>query len=222
MRVDVVRENLWGGQANLLPESSFVDFSLYKLQGGKLLWKSTDFDEDLVDSVNYCMQVHPDEKIQLDQSQSLTVKGERYGGAGLGSNGGGVRCGNVGNLQIKGCGRNSLAGGTTDFFHNYGGASLKECLLEAIWGEVLSHALPFKGVRSAAVIGTGSTVPRKFPSRFETINEPRALVIRQTVIRPAHFMRAVFFRGKFGAINNPFDAHRTFEALSVLDRKSVV
>lgn len=48
--------------------------------------------------------------LRFDQSAPVELLAERYGGCGIGYNGGGVRCGNLGKYQIKGIGKNLLAG----------------------------------------------------------------------------------------------------------------
>lgn len=47
--------------------------------------------------------------LRFDHSAPVQLLAERYGGCGIGYNGGGVRCGNLGNYQIKGIGRISIS-----------------------------------------------------------------------------------------------------------------
>jgi hypothetical protein len=122
-----------------------------------------------------------------------TFFAERYGGTGIGTHGGGVRCGNDGRYQVKGIGRNLLCGEEAEFNHSHGGESLLAALLEAMWGEILHRALPFGAVRAYAVIRTGLSIPADGPNDVLAASQG-ALLVRQAALRPAHFMRALYFR----------------------------
>jgi hypothetical protein len=127
-----------------------------------------------------------------------------YGGSGGDAQGSG-RAAAAGFFQCKGCGRTPLAGplpGMTlksafsfnpiklynnlkDYFseihHSHGGATLREGMGEAIWGEILNRDLPFGGNRVVAVIATDL--------KIGALNERRTLIIRENSVRPAHFIR---------------------------------
>ncbi len=125
-----------------------------------------------------------------------TFFAERYGGAGVGKNGGAGRCGTLGRFQIKGIGRTPLINahsGAADFWHSHGGIALVDAIQEAVWGEVLSVALPFGATRIGALILTGTKCWYEGADGKRT-QAPRALVVRESSVRPAHFMRSPFFR----------------------------
>jgi hypothetical protein len=119
---------------------------------------------------------------------------ERYGGRGASGNGGGVRCGWIGDLTIKGIGRSDLAGQDAPFWHSYGGCSLPEAIREAIWGDVYDAALPYGAVRVEAIITTGTQVPLHDAEDFGGEMCPRALILRRPFLRPAHYMRSMLFQ----------------------------
>ncbi len=127
-----------------------------------------------------------------DQKEFLA---DRYGGNGIGINCGAGRAGQYGGFQLKGIGRTPLLGvGSLDetFWHSHGGISLVDAIQEAVWGEVFAVALPHGSARVAAIIATGTDCWYEGPGGARS-RAPRALVLRQVTIRPAHFMRALYF-----------------------------
>ncbi|MFS0828799.1 nucleoid-associated protein [Pseudomonas phoenicis] len=113
---------------------------------------------------------------------------ERYGGDGILSNGGGARCGFDGTWQLKGLGANALVGHDVDIDHGDGNLSLTTALYESIWAEIIESVLPFGATRTFAILDTGLT----YGTRKGTLK--RGLLVRQPVVRPAHFIRSVYFR----------------------------
>lgn len=124
----------------------------------------------------------------IDRKLARVFKGERYGGDNIFFNGGGVRCGNYRNLQVKGVGRNSLAGRDSDDAHSNGELSMLSALYEVVWGEILNDILPHRAVRAMCVIDTHTPATDKC-SYFN-----RALLVREVVARLAHFERAIGYR----------------------------
>ena len=151
---------------------------------------------------------------------------ERYGGEGTGFHGGGVRVGCEGELQIKGIGRNPLAGEDSLADYSHGGMSLFEGIQEAIWGEVFARALPFGAVRCPAVLATGSPCwwvtdrwgREVLRERYgDDVYLPRGLMVREVAIRPAHFERAMLHRPPPElAASLPRDADRVRGAVRAL------
>lgn len=125
-----------------------------------------------------------------------TFYAERYGGNGISVNGGGARCGLRGAYQVKGIGRTPVAGSNADFWHSHGGFSLTHALCELVWSEVLRVALPYGVARNMAVIATGTQCWEREGKGRKRV--ARALLVRENAVRPAHFLRAVFFRGAGG------------------------
>lgn len=176
---------------NYLPETSFVRCRTQKLANPVLIWiNNNHLAQSVISEHCYCMPM-PGEAPDTYLTTSKIYYGERYGGAGIGANGGGVRCGVDGAVQIKGIGKNILAGTTTDFWHTHGGASLEESIREAIWGEVCHMALPYGATRIYGIVGTGTHV------QYMALDGPksarRVLILREAALRPAHYMRAGLF-----------------------------
>lgn len=173
----------------LLPPDSFVPFLTKKLTKPELLWVNEDFMEFDLESYAYCV---PDVDSQLFvTSQSKLFFADRYGGVGVGGNGGSARCGSDGKFQIKGIGRTPLVGVTSDYWHSHGAADLHEAANEVIWSEICAQVLPYGAARCVAVIATGQEINRKLGDACAL--SKRVLIIREAALRPAHFLRAVNF-----------------------------
>ncbi len=201
----------------LLPRDCFVEMALHRLRSPKLIWQNEMMSPVFLEEHAYCSRLEG-EPTNLYEDEKRIALSDRYGGDGIGTNGGSVRCAMSQGLQVKGVGRNRLAGSTNDYFHSYGGAALSEAVLEAIWGEICSFALPYGGVRVHGVISTSSRVKRKFPRTGQDRTTPRVLIVRDAPVRPAHFMRASFFRPHAGGAELPSDARRTQAAIGVLGK----
>lgn len=120
------------------------------------------------------------------------MEAEYYGGRGLEQNGGGVRCGNANDLQVKGIGKNPLAGKYTEKWHSYGAMSLRDAVCEAIYSEMLNTVLPYGAVTSYAILKTGVDVEYLDYGVRKVM--PGASIVRDIAIRPAHFMRSPSFK----------------------------
>ena len=179
-----------------LPPECFVPFYANKARLPTIIWRNPELPGLSLEHHAYFAPLADDE-LGSYETTTRSFLGERYGGDGLGANGGGVRCGLAGGVQVKGIGKNALAGSGTNFFHAYGGATLNEAILEAIWGEVCHLALPFGGVRALGILGTGTRVPLRYPKAGEDTTTARALLVRESPLRPAHYMRAIFLRRNF-------------------------
>lgn len=121
-------------------------------------------------------------------AETKTFYAECYGGDGIHHNGGGVRCAWSGDWLVKGIGINLLSGYSDEDAaqRRNGRGSVCEMLVEAIWGEVLTIALPFGAVRLTAVLKTDERLPdQDYPTG--------GTGIREFISRPAHFMRAWSF-----------------------------
>ncbi|EKG4262387.1 MchC protein [Salmonella enterica] len=135
----------------------------------------------------------------IDPGSSASAKtfhAERYGGSGIQRNGGGARCGFDGNYQVKGIGANPLVGEGTDGRHSNGALGAIHAIYEALWGEVLAQILPYSAVRVRAVLLTNLYSDKAFDRSHG--KSRRALLVRDPVVRPAHFERAPYFRPQPG------------------------
>lgn len=130
----------------------------------------------------------------FEPGRAKELLADRYGGYGIGPNGGGARTGIIGDYQVKGIGRNPLAGHTDDEWHSYGGQSLIDAVLEAINSEVFDHILPIGTVKCHAIIFTGKDTAYMPTGDWGSETGPGALLVRDLCARPAHFLRAANFR----------------------------
>lgn len=118
---------------------------------------------------------------------------DRYGGSGIGSNGGSGRAALINGYYVKGIGRTCLIGKDVDAGHASGGAYLEEAVREAIFGEIIASEFPHGGVNTLAIIATGTQQIWHTPSGVKA--ETQVLIVRPAFLRPAHFERAAAFLG---------------------------
>ena len=136
--------------------------------------------------------------IDFDLQDQRTYEAERYGGPGVGTNGGGARVGNYANLQVKGAGPNPLAHANGESrWHSYGSLNLPDAAYEAIFSTVLNELLPMGCAKVYGIVHTSKTGALHWidsgskTSQYSPISG--ALLIRERALRPAHFMRAASF-----------------------------
>ncbi|MDO8068936.1 hypothetical protein [Janthinobacterium sp. SUN206] len=207
---------------NILPKSSFVEFSAQKLTSAKIVWSNPygisppDLDEHA-----FYIPIDGDHPSASSAKDIKLFLGERYGGVGVTSNGGGARCGLRNSIQIKGIGKNPLAGSATSFWHSYGGESLAGGIREAIWSEISHSALPHGAVRIHGLIDTGTRVPAFSSAEGTSETTRRGLTIREAALRPGHFVRSLYFsrhdEARYGMAS---DAERTRAAVVALAQAS--
>jgi hypothetical protein len=178
-------------------QSAYADFPTVKLKHAQTVWINQEYAPP--SAAGTCRwQAFADrfaymipggvvfETLEFDATDCITLQAERYGGSGIGDNGGGVRCGTLGAFQIKGLGQNLLVGSATDVAHSYGGLRAAAAVHEAVYSELLARILPYGAARAWGVILTGPEAAYGAgPAR-----EWGALLVRDNVIRPANFLRA--------------------------------
>ena len=152
-----------------------------------LLWCATDVEdpETLHSACSYL----------IDPTSAGAIKkfyAERYGGSGIQRNGGGARCGFDGHYQVKGMGANPLVGKGSDECHSNGALSVVHAVYEALWSEVLGTILPYGAVKTRAVLLIDDNIDNS--CELAAGSSQRALLVREPVVRPAHFERAPYFR----------------------------
>lgn len=175
-----------------LPVESFISFEARRVKNPKLLWaREPAQGPGCVAQYAWCLPIDGEHGAEYAE-QSTTLRAERYGGTGVGSNGGGVRVGLHADHHVKGIGRTDLCGAKTSFAHSYGGSTANAAVREAIWGEVFNMALPFGAVVAKAIILTGSELPGE--GADTATRQRRALLVRPNFLRPAHYLRASLFK----------------------------
>lgn len=124
----------------------------------------------------------------------VTGYADRYGGIGIGRNGGSGRAAMVHGYHVKGIGRTPLVSPLTDHGHASGGAYLEECVREAIFSELVAAEFPGGAVPILAIIDTGLT--QVWQTDRGPMRERHCLIVRPAFLRPAHFERAAAFIGE--------------------------
>lgn len=180
------------------PESSSIVL-LNKIPHARILWVNRDilvknlqnfpgsedeYREHLLESCGYL----------ISNSGGADVIGwaDRYGGSGIGSNGGSGRSVVLNGYSVKGVGATSLIGSDAPFTHSSGGAYLEEAIREIIFSRFLNRVLPHGASPILAVIDTG--VDHKWHLENGIKTERRVLIVRPFSLRPAHFERALRYR----------------------------
>lgn len=128
---------------------------------------------------------------------------DRYGGMGIGSNGGSGRAAYVNGYYVKGIGATPLVGKLSDRVHSTGHCELQECIREVILSECVDAEFPWGAVPVLAIIGTGVFDERIIEAgmdaqaRQDTLDNANltelCLLVRPAFLRPAHFDRAANF-----------------------------
>lgn len=131
------------------------------------------------------------------KSQKVIGFVDRYGGIGIGSNGGSGRAAAINGYYVKGIGPTPLVGKNTNPAHATGHCTLEECIREAVLSECVAAEFPWGAVPVLAIIGTGVSIP-KSPEPGIGLDDPEgtmelALLVRPSFLRPAHFDRALGF-----------------------------
>jgi len=140
---------------------------------------------------------------------ALTGIADRYGGTGIGRNGGSGRNALVDGFLVKGIGRTPLVSASTPLSHASGGAYLEECVREAIFAEVVGHDFPYGAVPTLGILDTG--LVQAWPEGIEPGIEPRTLLVRPPFARPAHFERALGFDSGL-----PFEGERDHQRVKAV------
>jgi hypothetical protein len=190
---------------NNLPSNALVDFPVQRILSSTTPWVSSEFKKTCTNEItdeetkilfsNLFSFVIPDNalmaNLELDPSETKTYQAERYGGVGVGDNGGGARVGNTEGFQIKGIGKNPLAG-SAKVWHTYGSLNAIEAIYEAVYTHIVNTISPIGAAKIYGIIFTGPE-----SAYYEYIEETHAhkkgwgaLLVREACRRPAHFLRS--------------------------------
>lgn len=113
---------------------------------------------------------------------------DRYGGSGIGHNGGSGRALTLHGYHVKGVGRTPLVSELTPRSHAAGGAYLEEAVRETIFAEIVDRGFPHGAVPTLALIDLG--LVQDWHTDWPPRRERRVLLVRPAFLRPAHFERA--------------------------------
>lgn len=170
-----------------------------KISSTRLLWRdqsanSSDAMSDDLFLDNYSWVTKNNfftDESRIHPGITQTMFAERYGGFGIGTNGGGARVVNINGMQIKGGGANALAGDGALRSHSYGGLDIQGAVKEIIYSRLLSKISPVGTQTIKGLILLDDT------SALHNGNKaPSVLMVRETVVRPGHFLPCVNFRLK--------------------------
>jgi hypothetical protein len=177
-------------------EKEWVDFETNRLVDAKVLWVSEKYpgkssndlfleDEFLSEFAYANATTECFSGLAFDLNQKKILKVERYGGTGAGYNGGGARCGNTKDYQLKGIGSNQMVGINQDYMHAYGGADIYTALTETIFSNVLDKVLPLGVVNVMGLILTGHESALDYSPERKCWG---VIMVRERCIRPSHFL----------------------------------
>ena len=219
---DCHNDNTWGvathqnALQSALPSESFIPFDVYRVKDARVVFLNPFMEITEAEALEYAFAIKTENSDLAFGNEKRIMLGERYGGSGISSHGGGVRCGLGEKYQIKGVGTNPLVGMESDFWHSHGSISLKECMYETLWGEVLNKVLPYGAIRCPAIILTSGLSWVKSNNGEQKTQHSRALLVRQPGLRPAHFERAYKYRPIISAKHFVHDTARTRAAIALL------
>lgn len=145
--------------------------------------------------------------------ETVLMEADRYGESKGAFHGGSGRCAVKNTFIAKGIGRTPLVADHVDFPHSNGFFTLKDAIREAIYGEIAEAELPMGGIPTVAIIDAGFSVR----TTFRPEEERCAISLRPLFIRPAHFLRSIYF-GTAGAIESDQykDSKRVSEAVKYM------
>lgn len=183
---------------------SSVEIKLERLKGASILWTDPDF----------CL-INPDacflERVAVaahHQSAKYYVVGrvDRYGGTGIGTNGGAGRAAIVNGLYLKGIGTTPLIGKGSHISHSSGVAYLEECARELALACVLSAELPYGALLPVCIVARAEEVSWQTQQGLK--HKTCAILARKPFIRPAHFVRANGYEPVSGVNEFSIDCRR--------------
>ncbi|MBH2528768.1 MchC protein [Serratia marcescens] len=184
-----------------------------KKTGSQLLWHnalSPAEQDELKKETSYLIEENNRHAIFDDGTPRLNDEkvffAERYGGGAISRNGGGARCGFDGRWQVKGIGANALVGQGAK--HVDGELTMTGAVLEALWGNVMAKLLPYGAVPNKAILLTDSPLAAISPESARSPHNRKALLVREPVVRPAHFCRAPYYHPHDAMQRQPSDIQR--------------
>ena len=230
------RERITRGLVDLRSISRhLVPFEAHRLRRPRVLWlndrwflhRGADIGDDEVRRRvcalvldDFAFAVRTDDADAQDFTDEVaTLFADRYGSnSGLFAHGGSGRAAAIGHFHVKGVGITPLVGAGVDRAHSHGCASLDVALREAIYGEVSDIEFPHGAIPVIALIDTGLAFDSTPSREGESRKLRRALIVRPSIVRPAHLQRApAFLKSVTGYANRQIDdVQRTKEFMAAL------
>lgn len=144
--------------------------------------------------IKNCIYLAADQSMQTKHNELTELYAEMYGGFGGSFNGGGARCGLFGNIQLKGNGRNLLAGDKTPYSHSNGDLNLVDAVCDIIFSETLQQLMPVGTVACYSLVHLPDRHAFTYNEAQESAIENRVILLREPCVRPAHFMQPESFQ----------------------------
>ncbi len=144
------------------------------------------YEQALLKKCGY-ITISPQQHSGPDDAATVIAHADRYGGSGIGNNGGSGRAALINGYLVKGIGPTPLIADNADLGHASGGAFLEEAIRECIYSEIVRQEFPHSAIPILAIIDTGFSQRLGADGRAQR----RVLVVRPAFLRPAHFDRAV-------------------------------
>jgi hypothetical protein len=184
---------------DLLEAVEKVPFAASKVSSSQCVWKNKFFKDIDVEAAAYIVKDSNEffSEIECDQSSSTYLSAERYGGYGVGTNGGGGRCGNVNGVQMKGVGVTPCVGVGEDLYCSSGMYPLYEAITEAVNYEIYSAVLPVGLVDIYGInyIGRSTHFVTAEENSIKQSGETKlAILVREECVRLGHFLAARNFK----------------------------
>lgn len=132
-------------------------------------------------------------QIPTATESKIELYAEHYGGFGIGHNGGGARCGNLGRFQLKGVGVTPVVGLHDNLYNSSGMYPLYEAITEAANYRIFSNLLPIGIAHSYGILAIGETpffLTAEEPSRVQDGASKLAIGIKEACVRIGHFLPA--------------------------------
>jgi hypothetical protein len=182
----------------------FKKFLTFELSNSEIIYVNKKSKYKANEILNSCRYSSNSNDSNLKNTKEFLA--DRYGGDGILRHGGSGRCGFDGQFQIKGIGSTPLIGIYEYGNYRDGNLSLYDAYYETILGEVLEKFLPWGALCTNAII---------IKNIDKNSIQDSCLLIRDFPIRPAHFMRAPFYKNNDGE-GSEIDLQRTNEMLRLL------
>ena len=183
---------------DILKNNNHIPTKLFFVKDCRLIWRSSKIergsslsDQEFVAQYSKVVEngfFTDDQRISGDGELAIA---ERYGGAGVGINGGGARVVNFAGVQLKGVGANALAGRDALATHSYGGLDIQGAVKELIYSELINQISPVGAQKIEGII-----LLDRSSARYNGVNTWSAILVREECVRPAHFMSCTDFRVK--------------------------
>lgn len=194
--------------SSLYEESAcFLPITVKKLERAKVIWVNRRLETEIRKYFGVGLEADVSElilsrlayTITSPESASSRLVTDFYGSSGVTFFGGSGRAAIIDGLQVKGVGKTPLVSPYTNWHHSHGSVFLAEAIREVFYAERIQAEIPSSVVPYWAIIDCCEYIDLPNGTR-----EPRALLVRPFVIRPAHVERALGYGHAKGQFKRTF------------------